>query len=124
MKKFKFIEKMIQKHNEKQAVKPKYAIEDLYIGLAGQPLGRGLICQRPLRNYTFCAYSSKYKCFRAINEKGLPYNYIIKSAIPYEQFLREKMDEENVDPNTKLSINDIKEAEYKYNKNQEYFTCN
>ena len=123
MKKINFIKKMIESRQDKQMDKPKFNIGDLYIGNAVRPRGRGLIIYIPVKEYVICVYSKKHKHLVALNEQGLPYDCIIRNVIPYEDFLRDQMDEVNVDPDTKLSINDIKEAEYKYNKNQDYFTC-
>ena len=138
MQKPKFIQKMIDKNNERKLNKPTYKIEDLYVGeiiyitdiefVPGPTLLRSghkysykhikrfaIFYHDPFSNYLHIV--SNHELDTSLHCR-VPNKYVIHydSLNKLEDVMQPYMLKHNLKPSSKLSINDIKEIERIYNE--------
>lgn len=121
MKKPNFIEKIIQRHNEKELNMPRYKIDDLLVATINQPTAKGYLV---IRDFAICVEEKSSNIFspnlQPLNTNGLPQHYPLTNIHYLEVVIPNYMQQNNLNPNSKLSLNQILEIEKELNKEQEY----
>lgn len=115
-----FIEKIIQRHNEKELNMPKYKIEDLLVATINKPTAKGYLV---IRDFAICVEEKSSNIFspnlQPLNTNGLPQYYPLTNIHYLEVVIPNYMQQNNLNPNSKLSLNQILEIEKELNKEQE-----
>lgn len=134
MKKLRLIERMIQKHEERKLNKPRYKIEDLYVGeiifIANKKFEMGSCFWasgyrfkfkhiKPFAIFKHTCWDSDYLHIvsnHKLQQRGLETEigeYVINddSLKKFDKFMQRYMIANNLKKTSKLSINDIKELE-------------
>ncbi len=115
-----FIEKIIQRHNEKELNMPRYKIEDLLVATINKPTAKGYLV---IRDFAICVEEKSSNIFspnlQPLNTNGLPGYYPLTNIHYLEVVIPNYMKQNNLTPCSKLSLKQIIEIEKELNKDQE-----